>query len=301
MSGFEARFEDDKLTAIIEDTGKNWFNVEVDGVVRALSLKKGRHTYTLFSGAKGKHAIRVTRRTGALEGTTVFVSISAAKLQPTHAPLKRLLVIGDSISAGYGVEGEDQNCRFSQATQNAAKAWPALLANSYAAELQLIAVDGRGVYRNYNSDAPTMPQLMDRVLPSQGKIWQETYTPQLIIVNVGTNDFGMTDPGAAFDRAYLALLNRLRAENPEATIVAAIGGMLQPDSMAKLKTKIDSAVMKRRAAGDPKILAVYFDPPVKGRRYGCDWHPGQDAQIYMAQTLQAMIGQSLGWQGKPIN
>lgn len=294
MSGFEARFSGRSFTAVIEDTGKNWLDVEIDGKASALALKPGKQSYVLFSSSAAAHTIRVTRRTGAMEGATRILLLKADKLAPIPAPKRRILVIGDSIAAGYGVEGENQWCTFTPATQNAGKAWPALLARRMGADLQVIAVDGRGLYRNYSGDGPTMATLMSRTLPD-GPVWKGMFAPQLVVVNLGTNDFGSGDPGPQFDAAYEQLLADLRKAYPEAQLVAAIGGMLEPDKLALLKRSIEDVVGKIRAAGDLRTSFVFLDPPATGRRYGCDWHPGIDAQISMAQTLQAKAAPLLGW------
>src|SRR6185295_13188435 len=86
-SGFEARLNGTRLTATIQDSGRNWLNVEVDGVVTPLELKQGAATYTLFSGPFGHHTIRVTRRTGAPVGSLRILDIRAdGHLEPTPAP-----------------------------------------------------------------------------------------------------------------------------------------------------------------------------------------------------------------------
>lgn len=301
MSGFEAGFDGDTLSAVIEDTGKNWLNVEVDGKVQPVALKEGQQTYTLYSGPAGPHTIRVTRRTGAQEGPTTFVSISADDLRPTQSPDRRILVIGDSIASGYGVEGENQTCQFSQATQNAGMAWPALLANAFNADLHLLSVDGRGLYRNYDSEAPTMAAVMWRTLPSEEAIWPVASRPDLVIVNLGTSDFGTGDPGPRFKDTYVETLGRIRVANPGAAIIVTIGGMLDKPTLAAAKTAIEGAVNVRRGTGDLRTSFVLLDPPAKGHRYGCDWHPGADAQKSMAQTLQTAVTQALAWAPRAAN
>ncbi len=295
MSGFEATFDGNTLSADIEDTGKNWLNVEVDGTSKAVALEEGRHTYTLFSGLDSTHRIRVTRRTGAQEGPTTFVAVSADNLRSTQSLDRRILVIGDSIASGYGVEGENQSCRGTQATQNAGLAWPALLASTFGADLELISVDGGGLYRNYEGDAPTMAAVMWRTLPSEEAMWPGNSRPDLIVVNLGTSDFGADDPGPRFKDTYVETLGRIRVAYPGANIIATIGGMLDKPKLAAAKAAIEGAVDVRRGVGDLRTSFVLLDPSPKGRRYGCDWHPGVDGQKSMAQALQAAATSSLGW------
>lgn len=299
MSGFEATFDGGELSAVIEDTGKNWLNVDVDGRSRAIALDEGRKTYALFTGLDGAHTIRVTRRTGAQEGPTLIVSVSAENLRSTQSPERRILVIGDAIASGYGVEGENQSCQYASATQNAEKAYPALLAKALGADMQLIAVDGRGLYRNYEGDAATMASVMWRTLPSEEAVWPGNFGPQLVIVNLGTSDFGDGDPGPRFKEAYVSALGRIRAANPGASIIATIGGMLEKPKLAAAKAAIEGSVAVRREAGDLRTSFVLLNPPGTGHRYGCDWHPGVDAHKSMAEALQVAVTASLSWKPNP--
>ena len=299
MSGFEATFEGGELSAEIEDTRKNWLNVEVDGTSHAVALKEGSQTYTLFSGPAGPHIIRVTRRTGAQEGPTTFVSVSADALHSTQRSDRRILVIGDSIASGYGVEGKNQTCQSSQATQNAGLAWPALLSRTFGADLDLISVDGGGLYRNYEGEAPTMASVMWRTLPSEEAIWPGDFRPQLVVVHLGTSDFGDGDPGPRFKDTYVETLGRIRVAYPSTNIIASIGGMLEKPKLAAAKAAIEGAVAVRRGAGDLRTSFVLLDPPARGRRFGCDWHPGVDAQKSMALELELAVTAALGWAPVP--
>ncbi|MEQ1782953.1 MAG: hypothetical protein ABMA14_16450, partial [Hyphomonadaceae bacterium] len=92
-----------------------------------------------------------------------------------------------------------------------------------------------------------------------------------------------------------AALGRLRVAYPGASIIASIGGMLEKPKLAAAKAAIEGAVAVRRAAGDLRTSFVLLDAPAKGRRYGCDWHPGVDAQKSMAQALQLAVTAALGW------
>ena len=161
--------------------------------------------------------------------------------------------------------------------------------------MELISVDGRGLYRNYEGEAPTMASVMWRTLPSEEALWPGDFRPQLVIVNLGTSDFGDGDPGPRFKEAYVATLGRLRAAYPGASIIATIGGMLEKPKLAAATAAIEGAVAVRRGAGDLRTSFVVLDPPLKGRRYGCDWHPGLDGQKSMAQTLQGAVTAALGW------
>jgi lysophospholipase L1-like esterase len=296
-SGFETRLEGRSLTATIEDDGNNWLNVEVDGQLSHIALNPGINTYRLFSGPPGAHIVRVTRRTGSPSGVTRFIEIRAdGALQKTETPEKRVLVIGDSITSGYGVEGLDRACSYSRATHNAELAYPAITARAFGADLQSISVDGGGLVRNYGGGELTMKTLAWRTLAEYTTLASvTTWKPQVVVINLGANDFSAGDPGVTFDEAYVSLLRKLRYAWPEAQIYGAIGGMLHGETYKAARSSVLGAVEEVRTAGDQKTHFIEFTPPNTGRRYGCDWHPGLDAQKSMAVQLEALLGKDLGW------
>src|SRR5690606_28807967 len=103
---FEVTLTGSKLIAQIEDWGANWLNVEVDGKVTPLALKEGSWEYILFNGPPGQHTIKVTRRTGTPVGVTRFLDITGdGPMLATEDRTRRIMVIGDSVTSGYGIEG----------------------------------------------------------------------------------------------------------------------------------------------------------------------------------------------------
>lgn len=296
-SGFETTFEGTMLEATIYDWGSNWLNVEIDGVVSKLALDEGSQTYALFRGARGKHTVRVTRRTGTDVGVTTFETIkSDGRLQPTKAPERRILVIGDSFASGHGVEGADQSCSYTHGTQNADLAFPAVLARSFEADVHVVAADGRGLIRNYSGDQPAMNVVAWQTLAEVETAWAAlAYQPQVVVVNLGTSDFTESDPGAPFEDAYVLMLRRLRQAYPDALIVGSIGGSLWGKRYAAAKTATSDAIGLVSQEGDKNVRFVEFTLTAGPGRYGCDFHPGKRAQTEMATELAYEIEKSIGW------
>lgn len=295
-SGFAARFEGASVRARIEDYGDNWLNVEVDGKTTRIDLQPGVQDYELFTGAPGSHTIRVTRRTGPLMGPTRFVSITADKLTGTDGPARQILVIGDSITSGFGVEGKDRTCKYSYDTHNADLAYPNIVAHALDADLQSVSVDGHGLIRNWTGEGETMKTLAWQSLYNDATPWPTaSAAPQVVVINLGTMDFTRGDPGEAFGTAYVDLLRKIRQAWPDAHVYGAIGSQLDGANYKAAKTSISEAVDTLRKAGDAKVHFIEFTPPRTGHRYGCDSHPGTDAHKFMAGRLQAAITADLGW------
>jgi len=78
-------------------------------------------------------------------------------------------------------------------------------------------------------------------------------------------------------------------------IFGAVGSMLSGNTYTAAKASISGAVDVLRKEGDAKVQFLEFTPPNSARRYGCDWHPGMDAQAAMADRLETAIQKLVGW------
>jgi lysophospholipase L1-like esterase len=296
-SGFEARFRGTALTASIEDYGQASLNVEVDGKISRLDLTPGTHMYTLFTGAGGDHTIRITRRTSANAGVTRIGMVrSDGTVEPTAPPERRMLVIGDSVSSGYGVEGTDQSCTYSRATQNHDAAYAGLTARAFGADLHSLAIDGAGLVRNYGGAKSSITSQIKNTLPDDPRPWPvAAFQPQVIVVYLGANDFSGGDPEPDFGSAYVKILGGPTQRLSQGANICSCRVDARRFRLYRRADSIRAAVKARRALGDSKAEVIEFQPPRSARQFGCDWHPGLDAQKNMAETLQRAIARDLGW------
>ena len=120
------------------DGGNNYFEVVVDGQHSVLSLQQGTKTYPLASNLSDvAHDLLLYRRSESFFGETTFNGFDvdpSAYLPGSAVPTKRLEVIGDSISAGYGNEGT-LPCTFEPKTENHYLSYGPLAARTLGAEL----------------------------------------------------------------------------------------------------------------------------------------------------------------------
>ncbi|MDX8513256.1 SGNH/GDSL hydrolase family protein [Mesorhizobium captivum] len=296
-SAIEFAFEGSWLDVVLDDRGKNSLVLDVDGKLSRIDLKKGSNTYRLVAtqGAD-RHSVRLVRRTEAFFGTTTLkdVRTDGTLLQPE--PKKRsLLVIGDSISAGYGIEGMDAKCKFSADTENQYLTYAAIAARRYDADVITLAASGKGLVRNFRgAKGRTMADLYDRILPSRRD--RETLPKtDVIIVHLGTNDFSGGARPANFAASYAELLAKLRANAPDAMIYAGFGPLLTGEDFAAADKAVGDVVKQRRDAGDSKTAMIRFTEPPGASLRGCDWHPNEAGQQRMANQLEDRIEADLGW------
>jgi lysophospholipase L1-like esterase len=303
-TGIVARFSGTSVAARL--TGGQQYTVLIDGELQPKLIPTGTSSVLAENLSDGPHEVEIYRRTEASQGEAVFSGFdlgAGTLLAPPAAAERRIEIIGDSISAGYGNEGADMNCGFSQDTENHYLTYGALAARALDAELVTVAWSGKGVVCNYGDDATScmdpMPLYYDRILPNRPEsVWGfSEWLPHVVVINLGTNDFStLVDPTQPeFETAYGELLGRVRSAYPAAVIMCTIGPMLGGTDLTTARSFIQSAVQARAAQGDTLVRTFELAPTNPSDGYGCDWHPSLRTHEIMAEALTAALRSELGW------
>jgi hypothetical protein len=311
-SGFVARFTGDALSLALANAGPFVFRAVVDGAPQPpFATTTGDGIYSVANGlAPGAHTVALYRQTEGVFGDSRLLALTVAggTLQdPPPAPSRLIEVFGASVSCGYGDLGTSP-CGFSFATESAFDTYAAIAARTLGAELSVVAISGRGVYRNADGTSEgTIPQLYDRVVattlaaapstapePEPGSIWSFRATPQAVVINLGKNDLATGDPGTPFVDAYAAFAGTLRARYPGALIVAATGPNLGAAAHVLQVAYVTAAIAARRIAGDERIELLDW-PEQTPAEEGCDGHPNAVKHQAMGAALAALLAARLGW------
>lgn len=306
-SSIAVRFNGTAINLKLDDNGGNRFAIFLDDKP-ALVLKpaRGPHLYRLADALPpGEHTITLVKRTESFAGVASFGGFQLSeggKLVALPASERRIEVIGDSISAGYGNEAANQNVRFSAETENACEAYGSLAARAFGADYVCIAWSGKKLWPDN-----AIPDLYDRTLPEKrDSKWDFTAgpPPQVVLINLGTNDFGPGNPEEeGWVKAYHVFLDRIRHNYPEARIYLAIGTMMSdPFSKSKnalttVRRYITRVVDERAKAGDQRVSLLEFGVQDGGKNgFGADWHPSLKTHRLMAEKLIDAIHRDMGWE-----
>ncbi|AKV04153.1 Endoglucanase E precursor [Labilithrix luteola] len=295
-----ARVKGPALSARIRDDGNNFFQVLVDGEPKSIfKTEKGKESYSVVEGLTDDiHEIALYKRTEAKVGEATFLGFDGdAKLMPPPAPAdRRIEFVGDSITTGYGNEGPGAVCTFNPAQENEYLSYSALTARALKADHVTVAWSGKTIKE--------MTEYWERTLPARtDSRWNhKSWVPQVVVLNVGTNNFATHDPGEErFVRVYSQLFARVRSEYPEAFVVCALGPMLTDrypqgrNNRTLAKRYMAAAMAKLKANGQSNFEYLEFPEQNHADGLGCGFHPGLKTHKLMAERLTTFVHERLGW------
>ncbi len=302
-SQIEIRFEGSGVDIRFADSGgNNRFFVIVDGGAPRLFIPKaGEHAYTIAEHLPpGVHKALIYKKTESFFGAAQFLGAhihepgkrsDSESNTPGH-PKKTIEIIGDSISCGYGAEGDSPHCPFSADTESEFDSYGALFARSVSADHINICYSGKGVFRDGQGRTnDQMPEIYKRILADQpDSRWDASgYAPDLVLINLGTNDFILGDPGPPFEQAYLNFLRELRKLHPQAHLACALGPMLSGEMLNTARTRILAVTASRKQEGDDKIYFIELPSQRIPEGAGCDVHPNRQTHRIAANVLEKAL------------
>lgn len=302
-----ARFTGTSLTLHLRDE-RNQYDVVVDGKMQLLRPVDGQERYVVAENLQpGRHTVLIRKRTEAYVGSGAFLGFTidpdARLLSAPPAADRRLAFIGDSITAGYGNEGDGPTCYFTPDTQNVDLSYAGQTARELDAEYTTLAVSGLGAVRNIRetttvSQNAALSYLWRTLAMQPGRTWDGggQAEPDAVVVNLGTNDFSTTPfPGELeFVAGYVQLLQGVRELYPAAHIFAVAGPLM----MGPANRYIEQAAAQARVLlDDERIHYVLIEDDLERTEadFGCDWHPNVAGHRKIAAQLIPALRTVLDW------
>jgi lysophospholipase L1-like esterase len=278
-------------------------------------INEPQKIYTVLdSGEERSATIRVVKLTEAPMSTLGIHEIrtnEGAVIKPTPERIRKIEFVGDSITAGYGVDDEDEEHHFSTATEDVTKTYAYKTAQALQAEYSIVAYSGYGIISGYTANdqkvaSQLVPTYYDKVGMSYGRFggtlqvesidWDfSKFVPDLIVINLGTNDdsyaLDHADRQAEYAEQYIEFLKKVRSHNANATILCTLGIMGD-----RLFPMVERAVAEySKATGDTNIDTLKFDVQSADDGYAADWHPTEATQTKAAAKLTDKIRELMRW------
>lgn len=280
--------------------GHNYLQYELDGVYRErVRLDGDTPTAVTIKALKGgKHTVWLYKATEAHTGAVVIDRITGQNIVALPRPQLPLIeFIGNSITCGAAADPSEVPCGTGDYhdQHNAYYAYGPRVARALGAGFVLSSVSGIGIYRNWNSDGPTMPQVYEKVdfQDKNTRLWDfSRYNPRVVSIALGTNDFSNGDgkrPRLPFDSAvftgrYIEFVKTVKAQYPQARIALLSSPMVQGERNALLQNilgTVKKTIDAQYPADGP--VALYFFKPMQTR--GCTGHPSVEDHGLMAAEL----------------
>lgn len=275
--------------------------VDNEEPVRIDELKSFKKVQVAKSLPHGEHTVKVLKvseSTGtpiAMGSITISSSESKAVqlLPPPAVSERKMLFFGDSITAGYGNLGKPENKNFYTYEQDGMQTYASLTAKALSADAHYVCISGRGVYQSLDGSYDNvMPLYIDTAVPSMNLNWNSSlFTPDLIVINLGTNDSWMGVSAENLETAAKNFLTALRERYPNAKILWCYG--IMGDFYDSLLTKIMADFNNEYGnAGYFKLETADTTTEAEG---GANGHPNVAAHQKRAQALTQKIQEFMDW------
>ena len=312
------------------DVFEPWISILVNDVpVSRLMITEGRHWICVFRGMNADKVknVRIVKDIQAMSGDPgCSLKFHAARSDGWFYPVKerpyKLEIIGDSITSGEGAIGARQEEDWIPMWFSAVRNYASITANMLNAEYRILSQSGWGVLTSWDNNPHC--NLADGYEKICGVLKGEknealgaledndfsSWQPDVIVVNLGTNDAGafrqpewrdeatgeshkqhLNEDGSynsedlkKFENAITCFLGKLRRYNREAQIVWAYG-MLGIPMMPAIYRGVDAYIAK---TGDKKV-SVFQLPDTAEETKGARSHPGVLAHEKAAKELAGYI------------
>jgi hypothetical protein len=328
-SGFEVAFYGTELKVILKATNHDEINKQAHLVIlldkedptkgETFILDQEEKEYTLASGLEyGFHEVKVLKRSEASDSVVALKQVTTDGYFTEVIADKsyKIQFIGDSTSVGYGNLGSLGEAK-TTANSDGLRAYAYLTGYLLDAEISIFSASGWGVSRGFNtsgriSETENIPSAFDYyAIDNTNKVYREAglwnhsdFVPDVIVVNLGVNDFNSAgyDIMNSLDRIdleyrywldYTAFLVKLSNLYPDALIIVAFRFTNVQNGL--VDTTLEVINEANRLTGATKIYAFEVEPAgTLGNDYGCDYHSNVGTNKNIAQSLAEYINSLTG-------
>lgn len=247
----------------------------------------------------GEHLIRLEKMTESQVGGGRFIGFfpvgESTPLQP-RPRARQIEFIGDSWTVGYGNTSTTRTCTVQQVHDltDTQQAFGPETARRFDADYRVNAWSGFGMVRNYDGGVRdlNLPTVYPRLKPDDVvriADADDTWKPQVIVINLGTNDFSTllhpdeawpdeTALRAAWRDRYVAFVGDLHQAQPQARII------LMGSETFYAEVAAVAALLNADAPG--LATPVRIEGLDLG---GCDWHPSLADEGRLARLVETTI------------
>lgn len=282
--------------------------------VRYFEINESEKNYLLFSSEKEEsHTITIRKITENPKGKLCIRKLlTDGMIEKIEEDNKKLSIefIGDSITCGFGNLSNERDRLFFSADENGWLSHAAIAARKLSADFSIISYSGIAITKglgNIEWPAPSMTDLYpytDRLMEEKHGVeeaflkWDfEQFKPEVIVLNLGTNDATIIDLNEdildgteKFEEDYYKFLKMIREKNGnQPWIICALGSMdyFLFDHISKVAERF------KRENKDQRIRCFKYGRIRLKDGYGACGHPNVITQKRMGNEIAEYINELL--------
>lgn len=285
-SGFQFAFIGESITLQISSHhtlyGPVILAVFVDEeLLQKIDLKKGSHTYTVLFPKQEIIQVKIIQVTELQYGYYELEEIRThGEISKCDKPNESILWIGDSLSAGYGLEADTTPLVFNTHFEDCTHAYPYIVSHALHTLPIIIAYSGNGILSRWipeTEDSPNTEDLLPSIFP-----YDIDENPSWVIINLGTNDAsytrGIPEREHRFKELYIDFIQQLKQKFPYSKFLLCYG--LMEESLLSSVQKV---------ALETSSLFLRFDTATEKDGFCFASHPNKTSHLNAARTLIKFI------------
>ena len=289
------------LQSVDSSEHHNYVSLELDGqYIGRLKVEKGAmQSFPIeITEKKNTHRLTIYKATEASNGGVLFGGTTAKLTQINPENKKKIELIGDSITCGFGNDTAAIPCGTGEwyDQHNAYLSYGAVLSRALNADFVLSSVSGIGMYRNWNDEnieEPIMPDVYENLYLNKdnSKPYDDAFQPDLVSICLGTNDLSDGDGKKErlpfneekFVLNYIAFIKTVYKHTPNTRIVLLNSPMVSGDRNEILLGCLKKVIQAFENDTQHKRIALFEFKPMKTN--GCGSHPDIADDKFMADQL----------------
>lgn len=311
-ASIRACFTGTSIAMIMNDNiGQNYYNLILDGeILDTVRITLGKKTYKIAEGLENKtHEIEIFKRTEESFGKTQFFGFvvdDGSNLTAITTPRTKLIeFIGNSITCGYGNEGINGGS-FGPTTENHYLTYAAITSRNFNARHLAVCKSGIGIYRNYNGPAGGNTDCMTNYytrtfLYDENPKYAFTDKPDLVCIDLGTNDFSTTGGDSAkYVSNYFRLVDTIQTKYTMPDIVCLLGPMMSDPTLSKVRKYLQFIADSASNKGKGNVYFFEMSPQTGSLGIGIDYHPTVAQHKKNGMELTEYIKSLKAWKITPL-
>lgn len=293
-SGFELTVEnkggDVRFQVTTSDNQSAYFRIWLDGETWEQSNGEiyyrvgGKGTIIMRDVPAGRHTVRVLKVTGYTLARSAVLSVTLNGSILPEAPAERELYVefvGDSITCGWGTIGAHGGA---YSDQDGTLAYSYLLAGALDADYSMTALSGQGLL--WGDPGLTEGYLYASPMRDDQTPYDFARQADLVVINIGTNDFSKGVSEEEFRAAYRDFLQTVREKNGEDCRILCLYNAMNDTFSAAIESVVAGL------GGMQNGIWSYRLPRAEGNR-----HPSAEEHAAYAEQLLPLVQQLLAYEG----